>query len=223
MAAEIRSVLTEVRSAADDFERMTERALQICDETAAVRGLVEMREFLRWLVRGGFVFLGYRRYRVEPRNGARALSAELETGLGILGDYPGSRFAPPGAIDEFSGGELGLLFEGPPLTITKTNLESHVHRRRAMDSIMIRREAPTGKVSGFDRFVGMFTSKAFAEEAEHIPILRAKLNEVLKAEERDCRLARLQGNCRRVQQLSQGRIVSRLDRGDSQPDPPFDR
>ncbi len=47
---------------------------------------------------------------------------------------------------------------------------------------MIRRTTPSGKVSGFDRLVGLFTSKAFAEEAEHIPILRAKLNEVLKAE-----------------------------------------
>src|SRR5208283_2009150 len=51
IAAEVRHVLTEVRRGADDFERMTERALQICDETAAVRELVEMREFLRWLVR----------------------------------------------------------------------------------------------------------------------------------------------------------------------------
>ncbi len=182
IASDVRGLLTEVRRAANDFERMTERALQICDETAAVRGLVEMREFLRWLVRGGFVFLGYRRYRVEPRNGARALAVDLESGLGILGDYPGSRFAPPSAVDEFSAGELSLLFEGPPLTITKTNAESHVHRRRAMDSIVIRRETPTGKLTGFDRFVGLFTSKAFAEEAEHIPILRAKLNEVLQAE-----------------------------------------
>ena len=182
IANEIRQFLTEVRLAANDFERMTARALQICDETAAVRELVEMREFLRWLVRGGFVFLGYRQYRVEARNGARALTVEPESGFGILGDYPGSRFAPPGSIDEFSDGELSLLFDGPPLTITKTNAESHVHRRRAMDSIMIRREGPSRKVSGFDRFVGLFTSKAFAEEAEHIPILRAKLNEVLKAE-----------------------------------------
>ena len=182
IAGEIRGGLTEVRRAADDFERMTERALQICDETAAVRELVEMREFLRWLVRGGFVFLGCRRYRVESRNGARALPVELETGSGILGEYPNSRFAPPSPLDQFSDGELSLLFDGPPLTITKTNVESHVHRRRPMDSIMIRRESPSGKVAAFDRFVGLFTSKAFAEEAAHIPILRAKLNEVVKVE-----------------------------------------
>ncbi len=182
IASEVREVLTEVSRTADDFERMTERALQICDETAAVRELIEMREFLRWLVRGGFVFLGYRQYRVESRNGARALSAELDSGLGILGEYAGSRFTPPSPLDEFAEGELRLLFDGPPLTITKSHVESHVHRRSAMDSVMIRRTAPNGKVGGFDRFVGLFTSKAFAEEAEHIPILRAKLNQVLEAE-----------------------------------------
>ena len=43
---------------------MTARALEICDETAATRGLVEVRDFLRWLVQDGFVFLGYRQYSV---------------------------------------------------------------------------------------------------------------------------------------------------------------
>ncbi|HLX37544.1 MAG TPA: NAD-glutamate dehydrogenase domain-containing protein, partial [Candidatus Binataceae bacterium] len=182
LEAELRSILIEVHRATDDFERMTERVLQICDETAAVRELVEVREFLRWLVRGGFVFLGYRYYRADSRNSTRALSPEPGSGLGILSQYPESRFAPRSSIDEFTDGEVGLLFDGPSLSITKSDLESHVHRRRPMDSIMIRRTTSNGKVAGFDRFVGMLTSKAFAEEAEHIPILRAKLNEVLRAE-----------------------------------------
>jgi glutamate dehydrogenase len=182
IASEVRHLLTEVHHATDDFERMTERTLQICDDTAAVRELVEMRDFLRWLVRGGFVFLGYRQYRIEAPNGARRLSVEPESGLGILADYPNSRFSAPGPFDEFSASELSLLFEGPPLVITKTSVESYVHRRRAMDSVMIRRTGANAKVTGFDRLVGLFTSKAFAEEAEHIPILRAKLNDLLQAE-----------------------------------------
>ena len=44
--------------------------------------------------------------------------------------------------------------------------------------------APThsGRVVAFDNFVGLFTSKAYAEEAQHIPVLRAKLREVLESE-----------------------------------------
>jgi glutamate dehydrogenase len=141
-----------------------------------------MRDFLRWLVHGGFVFLGYRQYRSDSRNGAQALVVEHESDLGVLGEFPDARFAPPSALEKFSPGELRLLFEGPPLTVTKTNVESRVHRRRAMDSIMIRRTGSGGKVIFFDRFVGLFTSKAYAEEAEHIPILREKLAQVLKTE-----------------------------------------
>ena len=63
--------------------------------------------------------------------------------------------------------------------IGKTRAESHVHRRRPMDSVSIRRTDASGRVVAFDNFVGLFTSKAYAEEAQHIPVLRAKLREVL--------------------------------------------
>ena len=48
-----------------------------------------------------------------------------------------------------------------------------------MDSVSIRRVDDFGRVVAFESFIGLFTSKAYAEEAQHIPVLRAKLNEVL--------------------------------------------
>ena len=51
-----------------------------------------------------------------------------------------------------------------------------------MDSVSIRRADGFGRVVAFDNFVGLFTSKAYAEEAQHIPVLRAKLREVLDSE-----------------------------------------
>ena len=163
IAAEVREVLTEVRRAADDFERMTGRTLRICDETAAVRELVEMREFLRWLVRGGLSFSAIVTITSVSQWRSRAL-VELDSGLGILGDFAGRGSLPRVRSTNSADGELRLLFDGPPARYHQDHVESHVHRRRAMDSIMIRRTAPNGKVSGFDRLVGLFTSKAFAEE-----------------------------------------------------------
>ena len=64
----------------------------------------------------------------------------------------------------------------------KTHTMSQVHRRGLMDDVTIRRSGPDGRVVAFDRFVGLFTSKAYAEEAQHIPVLRAKLRDVLEAE-----------------------------------------
>ncbi len=51
-----------------------------------------------------------------------------------------------------------------------------------MDDVTIRRTDQQGRVVGFDRFIGLFTSKAYSEEAEHIPVLRAKLRELIQAE-----------------------------------------
>src|SRR5271163_5088375 len=70
----------------------------------------------------------------------------------------------------------------PPSRSRNSRPESHVHRRRPMDSVSIRRTDAFGRVAAFDNFVGLFTSKAYAEEAQHIPVLRAKLREVLESE-----------------------------------------
>ena len=68
------------------------------------------------------------------------------------------------------------------LIIGKTHALSRVHRAVAMDDITIRRAGETENTVAFDRFVGLFTSKARADEAAHVPVLRAKLLEVLAAE-----------------------------------------
>ncbi len=183
LEASLREVLEEVRRATGDFEAMVARALEICQETAGLREMIEVRDFLRWLIQGGFVFLGYRRYRVvAPQREAATMEIDTARGLGILrGAEARSRFAQPRPARELPLEQRKLLFDGPALIIGKTRRESRVHRRRAMDDIAIRRVGPGGEIA-FDRFLGLFTSKAYAEEAQHIPVLRAKLAEVIEAE-----------------------------------------
>ncbi len=176
------SILTEVRAATGDFERMTGRALQICEETASNRELIEVRDLMRWLVHGSFVFLGYRRYLVSGDAAAARFVLDPGTELGVMREQDESRFRSSVLLDELSAARRKLFFEGPPLVIGKTRAESHVHRRRPMDSVSIRRTDASGRVVAFDNFVGLFTSKAYAEEAQHIPVLRAKLREVLECE-----------------------------------------
>src|SRR5262249_7687369 len=155
---------------------------QICEETAAQRELVEARDFLRWLVQGGFIFLGYRRYRVSGGDGTGKITAEFDSGLGVMREEGGSRFLAARSTDEFSAIRRKLLVDGPSLIVSKSRLESQVHRRRPMDSVTIRRTDARGNLEGFEQFIGLFTSKAYAEEAQHIPVLRMKLREVLEIE-----------------------------------------
>ena len=179
---DLSEILTEVGRATEDFHAMTARALKICEETSARRGLVEVRDFLRWLVNGGFVFLGYRNYSVSNHEGRRSLGVTPASGLGILRDEARSRYAVPVPLDVMDPDMRTLLFDGSPLIIGKARAESRVHRRALMDDITIRRTGPRGEPVAMDRFIGLFTSKAYAEEAQHIPVLRAKLAEVLEAE-----------------------------------------
>jgi glutamate dehydrogenase len=182
LAAGLREVLTEVHEATSDFSAMTARALEICEETASVRELVEIRDFLRWLVQGGLVFLGYRRYLIVRDTNGPAMVVEAGRGLGILHDDTRSRYARPVPLAAMEPAFRKLMFDGPALIMGKTRAESRVHRRAAMDDITIRLARADGQVIGFERFIGLLTSKAYAEEAQHIPVLRAKLGELLAIE-----------------------------------------
>ena len=75
------------------------------------------------------------------------------------------------------------MVNGPVLIINKTNSESTVHRRVRMDYVGVKKLRPDGTAAGEHRFVGLFTSKASSEDAENIPILRQKLEQILSAAE----------------------------------------
>ncbi|HXN12745.1 MAG TPA: hypothetical protein VN865_06570, partial [Candidatus Acidoferrales bacterium] len=176
------AILTEVHEATSDFEAMTDQALQICEETAAIRELIEVRDLMRWLINGGFVFLGFSRYLVSRDDGTAKFVLDPGTELGIMREHDESRFRTSVPLEELPPARRKLFFEGPPLVVGKSRAESHVHRRRPMDIVSIRRADALGQIVAFDNFVGLFTSKAYAEEAQHIPVLRAKLREVLESE-----------------------------------------
>jgi glutamate dehydrogenase len=48
-----------------------------------------------------------------------------------------------------------------------------------MDYVGVKKLDESGQVVGERRFLGLFTSKAYAENAEEIPILRRKLHRIL--------------------------------------------
>ena len=179
VAAEIEHRMHEVIAATTDFENMTARALRICEELAPVRELVELRDFLRWLVGGSFLFLGYERYTVSPLDGAPALVREPGSGFGILRDQAaGEKRAR--TFHTIESLEPDLLFHGPVLIVSKSHIQSHVHRLEPLDDVVVRRSDGAGHTVAFDRFLGLFSSKAAVEEAEHVPILRDKLRQLLQ-------------------------------------------
>ena len=189
---EIRARLDDVRLVTDDFPAMVARAQAVAGQLDALgrtRGgqpvaeATAVADFLRWLVDGAFVFLGYREYAVHDTNGAGTVAVRPGTGLGLLRREGRSAFATPRRLAELPGAVRARLAPGHLLTVGKTLAESPVHRRARMDDIGVQELDPQGRVTGERRFLGLFTSKAYAEEAAEIPLLRRTLRQILAAEQ----------------------------------------
>jgi glutamate dehydrogenase len=185
LAADLERVLGDVRAAVEDYPKMHARALALADSLALAappadedaESAGEVEALLRWLADGHFTFLGYREYDLVDGPDGMQLSAVPGTGLGILRhDRPASSaFAamPP---------EVRAKATEPRLLIlTKANSMSTVHRPHYLDYVAVKRFGPDGKVTGEQRFLGLYTHSAYSESITRIPVLRRKLAGVLAA------------------------------------------
>jgi glutamate dehydrogenase len=184
--------LQDVCLVTDDYRAMVDRVEAVSRELEALRPRVpeerrseidEAREFLDWLRRGGFVFLGARSYTLTREGGRLALEVDRGSGLGLLRKEERSTYARRRFLDEIPPGAAERITGGPLLLITRTTAESPVHRRARMDYIGVKRLDAAGAVAGEHRFLGLFTSKAYAEESAKMPILREKLRRILAEEQ----------------------------------------
>lgn len=185
---EIRRRLEDVVRVTDDFGAMQASLDEAVSELERVarrfpdraEEVEEAQAFLGWLRDAGFVFLGYRAYRLEEQKGEQVGLVEGGSGLGVLRDEGASSFASPRPIAQLPERQRKALEEGPVLIISKTNSISTVHRRARMDYIGVKRLDEDGRVMGERRFIGLFTSGAYSEKADRIPILRKKLDRILE-------------------------------------------
>jgi glutamate dehydrogenase len=176
--AALEHILREVRLAVRDWRPMRK---QLADDIQEIEGaklpmpaeeVEEARAFLRWLDEGNFIFLGFRRYRFETRDGNDYLKAMPESGLGILSEMReesvqrGDRPLSPEFSEYARRKDL--------IIITKANSRSLIHRPVTMDRIGIKRYDDQGNLVAEDRFLGLFTSAAYIRSVQDIPLLRLK-------------------------------------------------
>jgi glutamate dehydrogenase len=192
LEADVGRRLSHVRLATTDFRRMVEDASRIradletlkADLVRKVPELEEIQEFLEWLRDGNFVFLGYREYDILPGDGGeRQVQLRRGSSRGILSDEASSKVYRPVPVSDLPSELTARVLGGPILMVSKTNALSPVHRRARMDDISVKRLDSSGTVLGERRFLGLFTAKAFNQDASATPILRRKLAEILEAEQ----------------------------------------
>ncbi|MEV1054833.1 NAD-glutamate dehydrogenase [Streptomyces sp. NPDC059017] len=190
ITADLLRVLSDVREAVEDWEKMREAALRISEELPQEpipddlreEEVDEARELLRWLSDDHFTFLGYREYNLVDGD---ALSAVPGTGLGIL------RSDPHHTGDDAHGHPVSPSFNRLPadarakarehklLILTKANSRATVHRPSYLDYVGVKKFDAEGNVIGERRFLGLFSSAAYTESVRRVPVIRRKVTEVL--------------------------------------------
>ena len=180
----IRSVLRDVQAAVDDFDPMRRAVARMAEAAKAsvhsygYEEIAEAVAFLEWLLDDNYVFLGYRDYEIDDGPEGPHVHAVADSGLGILrgnGSEPSSILLadlPLHLQERYSGGSL--------MVIAKTNRNATVHRDARMDYVGLRRLDDDGRMVAELRLLGLFTSKAYITPASEIPVLRSKLQQVLK-------------------------------------------
>ena len=175
-------VLKDVRAAVEDWPKMRQKAIQIAeslDQIAHPAQIAELRhakDLLRWLDDGNFTFLGYREYDLVNVDGEDVLELRDNSGLGLLRDSEDSPH-----IQHLTDTGRKKAREKRALVITKANSRSTVHRSAYLDYIGVKSFDAEGNVNGERRFIGLFATSAYTGSVRDIPIVREKVDAVLKS------------------------------------------
>ncbi|AYN41025.1 NAD-glutamate dehydrogenase [Streptomyces dangxiongensis] len=189
ISADLLRVLSDVREAVEDWEKMRNTSMRIADGLAdepapadlAKPEIEEARELLRWLADDHFTFLGYREYQLRDDD---TLAAVPGTGLGILRSDPHhaeeDRHPVSPSFERLPADARAKAREHKLLVLTKANSRATVHRPSYLDYIGVKKFDADGNVVGERRFLGLFSSAAYTESVRRVPVIRRKVEEVLE-------------------------------------------
>lgn len=174
--------LEAVAASVADWQMMRKKLYSVINEMTFVPGLKieeeeEARAFLHWLDQDHFTFLAGREFNYvsKDKKAGRELIAESQLGL-----FSNKAFEK--AHQEFeSKTELESFLKGTQLVrAAKSLMVSPVHRPTFMDIIRVKKFSQTGEVIGDYEFLGLFTSTAYHDKPEQIPLCRQKVKYVLE-------------------------------------------
>jgi glutamate dehydrogenase len=176
--------LDDVRVAVTDWSAMRDR----CDELAhelehsvlplGTAEAARAAQFLRWLVKDHFIFLGYREYDFATEQAGDDLVVVVPgTGLGLLRD--GRRREEPHHLSAIAPEARQMVFAPSVLMVTTANSRSTVHRADYLAYVGIKRFDREGHVVGERRFLGLYNADVYRDSVLDIPLLREKAAEVL--------------------------------------------
>ncbi|MDS1309608.1 NAD-glutamate dehydrogenase [Marinobacter xiaoshiensis] len=181
----LKAVLHEVSIAVSDFPVVTEKVNQIIkelDNTTAVISSEQKEEaqaFLKWLISDHFTFLGYDEYDFAKEKSGMVVRRVEKSELGIL--RVNNERPEQVRLDELPQRTRHEMTRADDIIIfAKSAQRSRVHRPAYPDYIAVKKFNKKGEVVGERRFLGLYTSRAYNERPDEIPLLKRKFQSVMK-------------------------------------------
>lgn len=190
LISDVHTILSDVQLAANDSTAMAQRVLEIAEgleplqditlggaehysgylnsEVDPASRVASVQEFLRWLARGNFLFMGVKERDLRGSGSEVTLTDRPGTGLGVLAGEDSNSFTVTGFSAENA-------HDPQPIYITKANSRSTVHRHEYLDYIGVRDFDSSGNVIGEYVILGLFSLQAYSLPASETPLVRERV------------------------------------------------
>ena len=185
-----RRTIEDIAASVEDYQAMRELMRQEIKTLESLTHIPkdvqsESIEFLDWLAREYFVFLGARTYTFLTDDSGGLMREEPDivegTSLGMLRDLSRNVLSRDSEPSVITSEAAQYLQEADPIIISKSTMVSRVHRRVNADYIGVKHYGADGRVIGETRFVGLFTAEAYDDPVRTIPVVRRRYEDVLQA------------------------------------------
>jgi glutamate dehydrogenase len=186
---DIEKILDSVSLIVEDWQKMINLAKDVSNEIKKAQKIIdenknspksgEIQEFISWLIDGNFIFLGAKEFKISKDTKNQFFLDDLKKkGLGIF-KTKYDEFRP--SVINSSHKEVHSTVENPYiLEILKSRYRSRIHRIANAERIRIQKFSDEGEVIGEYRFIGLFTSNAYNDSVDSIPLIRNKVEKIIK-------------------------------------------
>lgn len=189
LVAELQQILLDITTTVQDYGAMLgavtnlEKHLPISQEESKAMGIGEAREFLRWMQHNHFTFLGYAEYDFFDKNGVKYIRENTAKRLGLFKSRGSA--SEPIPVDAMNPGMARFYVTPQAILFTKSSVRSRVHRQAYSDYVLVKRYDESGHAIGEARIMGLYTSNVYTMNPFDIPIIRQKVEKVVKLSDVD--------------------------------------
>ncbi|MGH0038549.1 MAG: NAD-glutamate dehydrogenase domain-containing protein [Myxococcota bacterium] len=184
----VRQVMAWVAAVTEDHRRMIRAVRELNANLEFAAPAIEQGEvrtervqsFLDWIIDGRFVLVGMRSYRRGEVDGELEVQIVPGTGLGMWRDDRSSRLFEARRGADVPA-EIREDLEDPRIIlISKSHMESRIHRAGRLDRILVKEYDDRGELAGFTILVGLFTRRVLRTPGSQIPLLSERLRRLIE-------------------------------------------